>query len=129
GDDLPPEDGDLRHHLLLQGSLQARADLPERDTVVLQVEHRVRAALELAGLRLLDRVEDPDVYPLHRARQDVRSEERLVAVDSDREQPVVLGGAESAEAAEARNAENNLRSGLDLVLRDVLAEVLLHEVL
>src|SRR5438067_9453985 len=62
-DDPPLEDGDLRHHPLFQRALQPRADLAERDAVVLQVEHGVRAALEMAGLRLLDRVEHSDIHP------------------------------------------------------------------
>src|SRR5947208_16426305 len=75
GDDLLPEHGDLGEDLLAQPALQLGADLAEGDAVVLQVEHRVRAALELPGLRALDRVEHADVDAFDRVRQDVRPEE------------------------------------------------------
>src|SRR5436309_15302844 len=60
GDDLLPQDCDLRQHLLLQLAGEARTELAQGDPVVLQVEDDVRSALELPGLRGLDHVEDPD---------------------------------------------------------------------
>src|SRR5438093_12401743 len=88
GDDLLLEHRDLGEDLLPQRALELRADLAERDALVLQVEDRVRAALELAGFRGLDGVENADVDPLHRARQDVGAEEGLVAVDCHAPAPV-----------------------------------------
>src|SRR5882724_9910278 len=42
GDDLLPEDSDLRENLRTQLALEPRADLAEGNPVVLQVEDRVR---------------------------------------------------------------------------------------
>src|SRR5438093_1018816 len=129
GDDLLPQYGDLGEDLLAELALQLRADLAEGDAVVLEVEDRVRAALELPGLGILDRVEHADVDPLDGARQDVRPEERLVAVHADAPDAVVLGRAQGTEPAEAGDGEHHMGSTLDLVLRHVLAEILADEVL
>ena len=69
-----------------------------------------------------------DIDTFHRARQDVRAEERLVLVDSDAPEACVLRRAERAETATARDREDHVRVRLDLVVGDVLTEVLLHEV-
>src|SRR4051794_34075186 len=63
------------------GSL--RRDLADAHAAGLQVEDRVRAALELVGLGVLDRVEHRDVDLLHRAGEDVGAEVALVGVDTD----------------------------------------------
>ena len=70
-------------HLRDERRRHLRADLADTDAVVLQVEQQVAAALELAGLRLLDRVVDADVDPLEGARQDVLREVVLVDVHAD----------------------------------------------
>src|SRR5262249_47020323 len=129
GDDLLPQDRDLREDLPLQLARQTRAELAQGDALVLQVVDDVRSAFELAGLRVLDCEEDAVVDALHRARQDVRAQERLILVDADREEAVILRRVERAEAAQTGDAEDDLRAARDLVLGDVLAEVLRHEVL
>src|SRR5919202_3556241 len=121
--DLRPERVDLPHHRRPDAPLQLRADLAERDAVVLQVEDEVRAALELVVLRVQDGVVDPDVHPLYRAREDVGAEVGLVLVDADPPDPGFLRGVERAVAARTRDGEDDLRARLDLVLRDRLAEV------
>src|SRR5215213_4469527 len=99
---------DLLHDLvdLLLVLRALRGDLAEADAAGLDVEHGVRAALERAVLDRLDRVEDGHVDLLQGARDDVR-----------------------AEAALAGDLEDDLRALRDLVERELLAEVLLDEVL
>src|SRR3954452_19155290 len=128
-DDLLPQYRDLLQDLRLQLAVQPRADLAERHAAVLEVVGQVRAASERAVLGGADRVVDAVVHPLHCARQDVVPEERLVLVDADREVPVVLRRAERTEAAQAGDAEDDVRTSRDLIVGDVLAEVLLDEVL
>src|SRR5436309_4219638 len=129
GDDLLLEHRHLGKDLRPQLALQLRADLAEGDALVLQVEDRVRAALVLAGFRSLDRIEHADVNPFDRARQDVGTEEGLIAVHSDAPDAMVLRRAQSTQPAEAGNGEDHVRAGCDLVLGHVLAEILLDEVL
>src|SRR5215207_1773710 len=122
---------DLLHHLvdLLLVLRALRGDLAEADAAGLDVEHRVRAALEGAVLDRLDRVEDRHVDLLEGARDDVRAEVALVGVDADALHVLLLGGVERAEAALAGDLEDDLRALRDLVERELLAEVLLDEVL
>src|SRR5215212_1763718 len=122
---------DLLHHLvdLLLVLRALRGDLAEADAAGLDVEHRVRAALEGAVLDRLDRVEDGHVDLLEGARDDVRAEVALVGVDADTHHVLLLGGVERAEAALAGDLEDDLRALRDLVERELLAEVLLDEVL
>src|SRR3954452_19347650 len=94
GDDV----GADLHHLRDLGLRNLRADLAEADTVVLEAEDDV-AALELAVDDELDRVEHRGVDPLHRAGEDVRPEERLVGVDADAPDALLLRGVERAAAA------------------------------
>src|SRR5215210_931027 len=122
---------DLLHDLvdLLLVLRALRGDLAEAHTAGLDVEHGVRAALEGAVLDRLDRVEDGHVDLLQRARDDVVPEVALVGVDADAHDALLLGRVERAEAALAGDLEDDLRALGDLVERELLAEVLLDEVL
>src|SRR5256885_6018426 len=127
-DDLCLQLGDLRQPRLLE--VGARAELAQADAAVLQVEDEVAAALvALAGLRALDGEEDADVHPLHSTREDMRAEERLVDVDADGPLAGLLRSVERPEAAGAGDAEDDLRAGVELVLRHALALRLVDEVL
>src|SRR4029079_2835131 len=101
--------------------VRLRAQRAETDTVLVDPEDDVPPALERALLELLDREEDRAVDALERARQHVRAEERLVAVDSDPPHVVVLRGRERAEAATAGALDHALGAGRDLVQRELLA--------
>src|SRR5215208_3169270 len=122
---------DLLHDLvdLLLVLRALRGDLAEADAAGLDVEHGVRAALEGAVLDRLDRVEDGHVDLLQRARDDVVPEVALVGIDADALHALLLGRVERAEAALAGDLEDDLRALRDLVERELLAEVLLDEVL
>src|SRR5215216_640534 len=122
---------DLLHHLvdLLLVLRALRRDLAEADTARLDVEHGVRAALEGAVLDRLDRVVDGHVDLLEGARDDVRAEVALVGIDADALDVLLLRRVERAEAALAGDLEDDLRALRDLVERELLAEVLLDEVL
>ena len=87
-----------------------RADLAEARAVVGDLERRVGAARELAVLDLLDRVEHRDVDLLDRRGQDVGAEVGLVGVDADALHALLLGRVERAEAALARDLEDDARS-------------------
>src|SRR4051794_25623086 len=127
--DLPVEDL-LLDVLDLSGVLLARrADLADADAVVLQAVHGVRAALVGVVLDGLDRVEHRDVHLLEGARDDLRPEIGLVGVDADRLHALLLGRVDRAEAARARDLEDDLRALGDLVERDLLALVLRREAL
>src|SRR5205085_11146565 len=89
----------------------------------------VAASGELAGADVADRVVDANVHALDTARQDVRAEVGLVAVDADSPDLLLLGGVERADPAQARDVEDDLRAGRDLVERELLALVLRDEVL
>src|SRR5690242_12060227 len=108
-----------------------RADLAERDAVVLQVEHEVAAALEArAALSSLDGEVDARVDALHGAGQDVRGVQvELVDVDADPPDPGVVRRVQGAEAARAGDVELDLRARVDLVLCDRLALRRVEEVL
>src|SRR5215212_5853939 len=122
---------DLLHHLvdLLLVLRAVRGDLAEADAAGLDIEHGVRAALEGAVLDRLDRVEDGHVDLLQRAGDDVRAEVALVGVDADALHALLLGRVKRAETALAGDLEDDLRALRDLVERELLAEVLLDEVL
>src|SRR5215208_1822161 len=122
---------DLLHHLvdLLLVLRALRGDLAEADAAGLDVEHGVRAALEGAVLDRLDRVVDGHVDLLEGARDDVRAEVALVGIDADALDVLLLRRVERAEAALAGDLEDDLRALRDLVERELLAEVLLDEVL
>src|SRR3954454_5028093 len=109
--------------------LARRADLADADAVVVEVGDDVGAALVAVVLDGLDRVEDRDVDLLQRARDDLRAEVGLVGVDPDRLDALLLGGVDRAEAAGARDLEDDLRALGDLVERDLLALVLRREAL
>src|SRR5690349_14241706 len=119
--------GDLVDLLLVL--LAGGRDLAEADAARLDVEHRVGAALEGAVLDGLGRVEDGHVDLLQGAGDDVVAEVALVGVDADAHDALLLGGVERAEAALAGDLEDDLRALRDLVERELLAEVLLDEVL
>ena len=87
------------------------------------------AGHQRAGLDRLDEPEDAEIDALHRARQDVRAEVRLVDVDAVAPDTGLLRRRKRAEAARACDREDDLRTGRDLVLRDRLALVLRDEVL
>jgi len=89
--DLPV--GDLALDLLGRRDVvgvRLRAERAEADAVLVEAEHGVAAAGERAVLQRLDRQEDRAVDALEGARQHVRAEERLVAVDTDRPDSLVL---------------------------------------
>ena len=98
--------------------------LPTPTPLFFRLKSDVGAALELAGLGLLDRVVDADVDPLDRAREDVLRERELVDVDADAPHAGLSGRVQDAEAAAAGDLELDLRALADLVLRDRLALVL-----
>ena len=72
---------------------------------------------------------DGQVHALDRTREDVLPEERLVLVDTDSPDLLLLGGVECAEAAAAGDREDDGRTGGDLVDRQLLALRLVDEVL
>src|SRR5262249_17210837 len=111
GDDLILEPSEPR----LVGRRHLRADLADRDAAVLQIEDEIVARRERPVLDGLDEAEHAEIDALHRARQDVRAEVRLVDVDAVTPDPGLLGRRQRAEAARARNREHDLRTGLDLV--------------
>src|SRR5437870_2587533 len=120
GDDLCLQLRDLRQPGPLQMSL--RAELAERDALVLQVKDKVASTLEaLPRLGALDGEEDADVHPLHCAGEDVGAEEGLVDVDADGPLACLLRGVQRTEAARTCDAEDDLRARVELVLRDALA--------
>src|SRR5919204_5871465 len=128
GNDLLLQRRDLIQPRLLE--MRPRAELPERDAVVLQVEDEIAAALvALPGLRAFNGEEDPDVHPLYRAREDVRPKERLVDIDADPPPLSLLRRIERSEATRPCDVEDDLRARVDLVLRDALALRLIDEVL
>ncbi len=92
-------------------------------------EDEVRAALVLARERPLDRLVDALVDLLDRARQHLRAEVQLVAVDADPPDVGLLGRVEDAEAAAAGDLEHDLRALGDLLQCDLLALRLVDEVL
>src|SRR5919201_3491772 len=122
-DDLPLQRvhlGDVRlRHL--------RADLAEPEAAVLERERHVRPALELAVLRRTDDADHPQVDPLHCAREDVRPEVRLVDIDADAPDLLLLRRLQRAEAARPGDVEDDFRARGDLVQRERLALVLLRE--
>src|SRR5205823_5647909 len=65
------------------------------------------------------------------AGASIRRDSMRLKTTSGAEAPdaVVLRCTQCTEAAEARNGEDDVRAGRDLVLGDVLAEILLDEVL
>src|SRR6266550_682969 len=112
GADLPDLcDFGLRH---------LRADLADGDAVVLEAEDDV-PTFELPVCDELDRIEHRRVHPLHRAGQDVRPEKRLVGVDADAPDVLLLGRVQRAQTAATRHLEDHARALLDLVQRDLLA--------
>ncbi len=76
---------------------------------------------ERAVLDRPDGQEHGAVDALERARQDVRAEEGLVAVDADPPDALVLRRRERAEAASSGDLEDDLRARCDLVQRELLA--------
>src|SRR6185503_15307590 len=107
-----------RRHVV---GVRLRAERAEADAVLVEAEDRVPAARERPVLHRLDRQEDGAVDALERARQDVRAEERLVTVDPDRPDALVLRPGDRSEAATAGDLEDDLRAGRDLVQRQLLA--------
>src|SRR5262249_28946828 len=105
-----------------------RGDLADADPVVLQSEDDV-AALELAVDDELDRVVDGGVDALDRAGEDVRPEERLVGVDADPPDALLLRRVERAQAAAAGHLEDHARALLNLIEGNLLALGLVGEVL
>src|SRR6185436_12307151 len=127
-DDLLLEGVDLREPGLLE--LGLLAELAKGDSAVLQVEDEVASTLvALAGLRALDGQEDPLVDSLHRTREDVGAEVRLIDVDADRPPAGFLRRVECTEATRTGNAEHDLRARVELVLGHALALGLVDEVL
>src|SRR5919199_206230 len=108
-------------HLLDEGGRDLLRDLADPDAAVLDAERRVAAALERARLHLLDRRVDGHVDLLQRARQDVAAEVRLVGVDADPPDLLLLRRVQGPEAAAAGDLEHDVRAGRDLVERELLA--------
>src|SRR5918999_821046 len=81
----------------------------------------VRPAPELIVLARLDQVEDRLLERLQRARDHARPLVVLVDVDADRHHVPLTGAVEGAEAALARDLEDDVRPLVDLVERDLLA--------
>src|SRR5215213_6434143 len=108
---------------------ELRADLAPPDAVLLETVGRHAAALEAAVRRLLDRVEHGHVDLLLRLREDVVAQERLVGVDADAPEALLLRRVDRAEAATTRDLEDHVGSLGDLVERDLLALRLVDEVL
>src|SRR3954447_6544414 len=104
-------------------------DLADAGAVVGQVERGVRPALERAVLGRLDRVEHGDVDLLDGRGQHLRADVGLVGVDADALHRLLLRRVEDAEAALARDLEDDLRTLRDLVERQLLALRLVDEVL
>src|SRR4051794_29959886 len=125
GDDLRP----VAVHQLDVGRGHGRVDLADAHAAVLQVEHEIRAALELALLLLLRDGEDAVVDPLHAAREDALRELELVDVDADAPLAALVGSLERAETAAARDLEEHVRALRDLVRGNGLALVGRDEVL
>src|SRR5215207_1547812 len=109
---------DLRLVLLALG-----VDLAEAGAARLDVEDRVGALGEVAVLDALDRVEHRHVDLLEGRGHDVRPEVRLVGVDADALDALLLGRVERSEAAAAGDLEDDLRALGDLVERQLLALV------
>ena len=101
--------------------VRLRGERAEPDAVLVDPEDDVLAAGERAVLDRPDREEHGAVDALERARQDVRPEEGLVAVDADPPDALVLRRRERAEAASAGDLEDDLRARCDLVQRELLA--------
>src|SRR5829696_9550438 len=106
-----------------------RAGLADADALVLEVEDRVGAALELPVHHRFGGQEHRLVDALDGAREDVLAETRLVAIDADPPLVALLRRVERAQAAPAGHLEDDLRALCDLVERDLLALVLRDEVL
>src|SRR5215208_5115273 len=98
-----------------------RADRPEADALLREAERDVATTLPRPVLHALDHAEDAFVDLLLRARQHVRTEERLVRVDADPPHVLLARGVERAEPAAAGDLEHDLRALLDLVQRELLA--------
>src|SRR5436853_6227112 len=104
GDDL----GAVAVHQVDEGSRDRRVDLADAHAVVLEVEHEVRAALELAGSLLLRDRDHAVVDALHAARQDALREVVLVDVDADAPLAGVIRGLERAETAATGDLEEHV---------------------
>ena len=89
-------------------------------------EHEVGAALELAVDELADDVDDGDVDALGgRGEQLLGADlQRLVGVDADAPEALVASRVDGAEAALARDLEDDVRALGDLLLGEALALVL-----
>ena len=103
------------------GLVGLRADLAETDTVLVEAEDAVAAALERPFCERLDRQEDRRVDALQGARQDVRAEERLVCVDTDPPHLLLTGRIERTETAPAGDLEDDPRTVRDLREGQLLA--------
>ena len=97
-------------HLRLDRPRAPSARTSRADAVLLEPVDGVLAALEVAVLRVLDREVDRRVDALQRRGEDVRAEEALVGVDADAPDVLRLRGVERAEAAAARDLEDDNRA-------------------
>ncbi len=101
--------------------VRVRAERAEPDSVLIEAEDRVAATLEGAVLSGLRRQEDGAVDALQRTRQHVRAEERLVGVDADAPDLLLLRREERAEAAAARDLEDAFDPAAIWFERELLA--------
>src|SRR5215208_4552447 len=128
--DLPVDDLlllglDLVDHVLRD----LRADLAESDAIIGEAEDGCSAADLLAVDDHLDRLEHGRIHPLDGAGEDVIAEERLVLVDPDPPDALLLRRVQRAEAAAAGHLEDDVGALGDLVERHLLALRLVVEVL
>src|SRR5688572_14037923 len=114
---------DLRLDLvdLVDVLLALGVDLAVADAARGDVEHVVRAGLEVARLDLLDRREHGLVDLLERRGHDLITQVALIGVDADALHALLLGRVERAEAAAAGHLEDDLGALGDLVEGDLLA--------
>src|SRR5215470_12337182 len=104
-----------------------RGDLAHADTVVLQVEDEVLAALEVALRGSDDRVVDAGVGLLDPAGEDPLRDLVLVGVHPDAPLAELRSLLESTVAAKTGDLEDHLCARADLVLRQVRARSLIGE--
>ena len=109
--------------------VRIRADRPEPNALLIETEDRVAATLEGAVLSRFGRQEDRGVDALQGARQDVRAEKRLISIDADAPDLLLLRRQECTEAAATSDLEDGLRACRDLVEGELLALRLVFPVL
>ena len=113
----------------MSSSFAFGAELPESDAILVETEDRIPATLEGAILRGLRREEHGAVDALEPTREHVRPEERLICVDADAPDLLLLRREQRSEPTQARDLEDSLRPVRDLIQRELLALRLIFPVL